>query len=51
MTVHEAIQTAELLGAGQTWFTHMTYMIDHEKDSQNLPETVAFAYDGLTVEF
>ena len=49
MTLHEAIETAEELGAGQTFFTHMTYMIDHERDSKKLPSGMAFAYDGLRV--
>lgn len=50
MTLHEAIEAAEELGAGQTFFTHMTYMIDHERDSKQLPDGMAFAYDGLRVE-
>jgi phosphoribosyl 1,2-cyclic phosphate phosphodiesterase len=50
MTLHEAIEAAEELGAAQTFFTHMTYMIDHERDSRRLPPGVAFAYDGLSVK-
>ena len=50
MTLHEAIEAAEELGARQTFFTHMTYMIDHERDSSRLPAGMAFAYDGLKVE-
>ena len=50
MTLHEAIETAHELGAGQTYFTHMTFMIDHERDSRKLPSGMAFAYDGLTVK-
>lgn len=50
MTLHEAIETAEELGAKQTWFTHMTYMIDHARDSRRLPEGMAFAYDGLSIK-
>ncbi|MGC9450820.1 MAG: MBL fold metallo-hydrolase [Oceanipulchritudo sp.] len=49
MTIHEAVEAAAELGAGQTWFTHMTYMIDHERDSAKLPPSMAFAYDGLSV--
>lgn len=49
MSVHEAVETARQLGARQTWFTHMTYLIDHEKDSRDLPDGMAFAYDGLSV--
>lgn len=49
MTVAEAIETASVLGARQTLFTHMTYMIDHAADSERLPEGMAFAYDGLRI--
>ena len=50
MTLHEAIEAAGELKVGQTYFTHMTYMIDHERDGQKLPPRMAFAYDGLKVE-
>ena len=50
MTVQEAIDSAEKLGAKQTYFTHMTYYVDHERDSVRLPEGMAFAYDGLCVD-
>ena len=50
MTLHEAIEAATLLEARQTYFTHMTYMIDHQGDSEKLPPNMAFAYDGLSVE-
>jgi phosphoribosyl 1,2-cyclic phosphate phosphodiesterase len=49
MTVHEAVEAATHLGARRTYFTHMTYMIDHERDGAALPEGMAFAYDGLKV--
>jgi phosphoribosyl 1,2-cyclic phosphate phosphodiesterase len=49
MTLHEAIEAATLLGAKQTFFTHMTYMIDHARDGAKLPPSMAFAHDGLTV--
>jgi len=49
MTVHEAIEAARELKAARTYFTHMTYMVDHERDSARLPATMAFAYDGLKV--
>lgn len=49
MTVHEAVETARALNAGRTFFTHMTYMIDHERDNRKLPPGMEFAYDGLRV--
>jgi phosphoribosyl 1,2-cyclic phosphate phosphodiesterase len=50
MTLHEAVETALDLGARRTYFTHMTYMIDHVRDSERLPSGMAFAHDGLKVE-
>jgi phosphoribosyl 1,2-cyclic phosphate phosphodiesterase len=50
MTLHEAVETAQLLNARQTYFTHMTYMIDQQRDGSALPPAMAFAYDGLRVE-
>lgn len=49
MSVHDAVETARSLGAGQTWFTHMTYLIDDKIDGQNLPDKMRFAYDGLRI--
>ncbi len=50
MTVGEAVTAATALDATSTYFTHMTGMIDHARDSRDLPEGMAFAYDGLRVE-
>ncbi len=50
MTVHEAVEAARQLGAGRTLFTHLTYLVDHERDGRRLPEGMAFAHDGLRVE-
>lgn len=50
MNIEEAVATAEILKGKRTYFTHMTYRIDHERDSRDLPPGVFFAYDGLRVE-
>jgi phosphoribosyl 1,2-cyclic phosphate phosphodiesterase len=50
MSISEAIVAAQALNAKRTYFTHMTFMIDHERDSKDLPETIAYAYDGLRLE-
>ena len=49
MTVEEAVATAQKVGARRTLFTHMTFMVDHERSSRDLPDGMAFAYDGLRV--
>ncbi len=50
MTIEEAVATAEKVGARQTFFTHMTFMVDHVRAGRELPEGMAFAYDGLRIE-
>jgi phosphoribosyl 1,2-cyclic phosphate phosphodiesterase len=48
-SVDEAIETAERIGAGRTWFTHMTHDIEHSDLDAKLPETMALAHDGLVI--
>ncbi|MCD8483521.1 MAG: MBL fold metallo-hydrolase [Verrucomicrobia bacterium] len=49
MSLPEAKAAAAGIGARQTFFTHMTYMIDHARDSAELAPGTAFAYDGLRI--
>jgi phosphoribosyl 1,2-cyclic phosphate phosphodiesterase len=50
MNTQEAIAAAGAIGAKRTFFTHMTYEVDHETDGKALPEGVHYAYDGLRVQ-
>lgn len=50
LSIPEAVQAAHLIGARQTWFTHMTHYVDHEKIQEKLPLHIRPAYDGLIVE-
>jgi phosphoribosyl 1,2-cyclic phosphate phosphodiesterase len=49
-TVAQSLATVERLRPKQTWFTHVSHEILHERDDARLPEGVHFAYDGLVVE-
>ena len=51
MTLEEAIDFAQLIGAEQTFFTHMSHNLGLHKDVQTeLPKGMHLAYDGLVLE-
>ena len=50
LSIAEAVQTAQALGARQTYLTHLTHETGHAELAGQLPPGVMPAYDGLTVE-
>jgi phosphoribosyl 1,2-cyclic phosphate phosphodiesterase len=48
--VEEAVEAARSLGARRTYLTHMTHRLLHRELEDRLPEGIAPAYDGLTIE-
>jgi phosphoribosyl 1,2-cyclic phosphate phosphodiesterase len=50
MCIDEAVEAARALGASRSFFTHMTFHVDHAADSARLPAGMDFAHDGLVVE-
>jgi phosphoribosyl 1,2-cyclic phosphate phosphodiesterase len=48
--LEEAIIQAKKVGADRTYFTHLSHKMGlHQSVSKELPETIALAYDGLTI--
>lgn len=51
LSIPEAIAIANLVGAEQTYLTHLTHRYSHRALLERLPDGVGPAYDGLTVTF
>jgi phosphoribosyl 1,2-cyclic phosphate phosphodiesterase len=51
MSIKEATQTAQEMGAPISFLIHMTFMVDHEVTEAALPDNVHLAYDGLRVSW
>jgi phosphoribosyl 1,2-cyclic phosphate phosphodiesterase len=50
LSIEEAITVAHAVGARQTFLTHLSHETGHAGLAAQLPEGIAPAYDGLTVE-
>jgi phosphoribosyl 1,2-cyclic phosphate phosphodiesterase len=50
LSIPEAVATAQAIGAGVTYLTHLTHETSHADLARELPEGIMPGYDGLTVE-
>lgn len=50
LSIGEAIETAQAIGAEQTFLTHLTHETGHAELAERLPPGISPAYDGLTIE-
>lgn len=49
-TLQQAIAEAQKIKAKQTYFTHISHVLDHDVHGRQLPGNCAFAYDGLVLD-
>lgn len=49
LTIDEAVEVAQQIGAKVTYFTHLTHENDHSELDAYLPKNIHPAYDGLTL--
>ena len=49
LSITEAVQTAQDIGAERTFLTHLTHETSHADLAAELPEGISPAYDGLTI--
>jgi phosphoribosyl 1,2-cyclic phosphate phosphodiesterase len=49
-SIDQAIEVSRRINAEQTYFTHLTHDVLHDKANSMLPVNIQLAYDGLTVE-
>lgn len=47
LTLEQAVNIADRVGAGRTYFIHMAHDLPHEETQGRLPESIFLAHDGL----
>ncbi|HSG46206.1 MAG TPA: MBL fold metallo-hydrolase, partial [Longimicrobiales bacterium] len=50
LNVEEAVEAARAVGARRTFLVHLTHRVLHRELEARLPDGIAPAYDGLSLE-
>lgn len=50
LSIDEAVAVAQRIGAGRTYFTHLTHELSHAALAAQLPDGIAPGHDGLRIE-
>ncbi len=50
LSISQAVEVAQKVGARRTFFVHMGHSVRHEEVSTELPDGIRLAYDGLQIE-
>lgn len=50
LSIPEAVETAQRIGARRTYFTHLTHEFTHQALAAMLPPGIAPAFDGLVID-
>ncbi len=48
--IQQAVAVAKKIGAKNTWLTHLSHEIDHQKHERELPPGIGLAFDGQQLE-
>lgn len=51
MNIDQAVAVVKKLGVARAFFTHMSHDIEYEEVSEQLPDHIQLAYDGLKLKF
>ena len=49
LTLEQAVNIADRIGAGRTYFVHMAHDLPHEETNASLPVGMRLAHDGLVL--
>lgn len=51
LSIDQAVDFAQQVGAEQTYFVHIAHEVDHEVVGRSLPKGISLGYDGMELSF